>query len=61
MRAMLDQLMGTGRDGELGWLWLRCVSDKMRTGICVVASISPDKLTSVADSDSEACFENRAS
>ena len=40
MRAMLDQLMGTGRDGELNWLWLRSASDPIKTGVCVVASIS---------------------
>ena len=52
MRAMLDQLMGTGRDGEP--LRGSGVSDQ-----CVLMLALAGELTDV--SDSEACSANHAS
>lgn len=59
MRAMLDQLMGTGRDGERGLAVFEIGYLQKQQRVWLLLALA-DKLTSILYGDSAACFTNHA-
>lgn len=59
MRAMLDQLMGTGRDGKRGLAVFEIGYLQNQQRVWLLLALA-DKLTSILYGDSAACFTNHA-